>query len=398
MNFYTKLHRSLLSLTCLLFCALPLWSRHIIGGDLSYTYLGETPGGEKQYRFTMHVYRDCLSGGAGFDNPAELAIYRGSWGQSVLYSSFSIITQAIEQLDNLSNCSMAPLNICYEQATYIFERSLPLAPGESYFIVYQRCCLQNTLLNIVNPDERGVTILVELTTEAMALNNSSPTLPAYPVEALCVHEPMTVLQAAVDTEQDQLRYSFGAPFSGGGPILNPPGLYTCDGVLPTPPCAPPYAALNYVEPEYSPQIPMAGDPVIQLDSISGIITGTPNRIGQYMVGLICWEYRDSTLLSTTRRNIVFNVYDPDMTPVEEHGSAGGVFRLQPNPAGDWVSWPAAFEIREVQLFDLLGRRLKTLQGNDLTGLDTQGLKPGYYRLVAMSRDGVFWTCSLLIAR
>jgi len=55
---------------------LPAWAeaRHIIGGDITYVCLGETSPGVMRWRFTMHIYRDCLGGGADFDQPAGFGI------------------------------------------------------------------------------------------------------------------------------------------------------------------------------------------------------------------------------------------------------------------------------------------------------------------------------------
>ena len=45
-------------------------SSHIVGGDIYYDDLGGN-----NYRFTVAVYRDCLSTGAAFDSPLNLAVY-----------------------------------------------------------------------------------------------------------------------------------------------------------------------------------------------------------------------------------------------------------------------------------------------------------------------------------
>ncbi|MCB9332867.1 MAG: hypothetical protein H6574_17485 [Lewinellaceae bacterium] len=128
-------------------------------------------------------------------------------------------------------------------------------PMTAYFIIYQRCCLTQTLSNIINPGEVGSTFMVELTAMAMYENNSSPELPDWPTTALCIHQPVNLSQSATDPDGDKLEYRFAAPYSGGGSALQPPSLYACDGAIPTPPCGPPYAECPFIEPEYSPQAP-----------------------------------------------------------------------------------------------------------------------------------------------
>ena len=142
-------------LLCVLF---PLFANamHIIGGEITYEYLGETAIGVR-YRFTMKIYRDCNGGGAPFDNQAKIAIYRGTYNNNVLVTNFSTTAPVITRLTPIPpECISSIPNVCVEQGVYTFERVLPLT-NQSYFIVYQRCCRNNTINNIVDPGDVGAT-------------------------------------------------------------------------------------------------------------------------------------------------------------------------------------------------------------------------------------------------
>lgn len=379
-----------------LFSPLKTWSRHIVGGELSYRYLSTQISGEKRYAFTLNLYRDCFGGGAAFDDPAQLAIYRGAWDQAVLVSAFEVTVDSIEKLNYGANCMDATFNLCLEKGSYKFERLLQ-PTDDSYFIIYQRCCLTQTLSNIINPGEVGSTFMVELTAMAMYENNSSPELPDWPTTALCIHQPVNLSQSATDPDGDKLEYRFAAPYSGGGSALQPPSLYACDGAIPTPPCGPPYAECPFIEPEYSPQAPLAGDPVVQIDSVTGLITGIPRRIGQYLAAIEYREYRDSFLLSAVRRTIIFNVVDNPI-PTVDRPAAISSFQLRPNPATDWVDWDVSLNLVEIRVVDLLGRQLKKVQGMATAGMHIQDLKAGYYQVLAVDREGKAWVCPLAIVR
>ena len=395
-------HKSLsfaLLLTAAFFCfSFNAWSRHLVGGDMSYTYLGDSPGGDKQFRFTLRLYRDCNGGGAPFDDPARIAIYRGNWSTSTLVSSFTVSTPVVNPLIIASGCAGSPPQLCLEQGTYLFDRTLPVVAGESYFIVYQRCCHTETISNIIEPGNTGSTVMVELSAEAMSANNSSPILPPYPVVALCIHHPMHIVQTVTETDNDLVVYNFVAPYAGGGPILNPPQVSSCEGSLPDPPCAPPYVPVPYVVPQYTPTSPMAGDPLIQINLDSGIITGTPNTLGQFLVGIVFQEFRNGVLLSSTRREITFTVFDENATAWQEANPARAIFQLSPNPARDWISWPAELELSEVQVFDVLGRRVAGLPAQHLTRMDVGALPAGCYRVLGIRRQGGEVSGMLVIAR
>ncbi len=376
--------RFLLAFACLLFCSPALWSRHLVGGNMSYEYLGQTPTGAKTYRFTLNLYRDCLNGGALFDNPAQIAIYRGTWDSSTLVKQLQVAMPQITPLSITTNCVSNTPVLCLEEAVYTFQENLTaLQPGESYFVVYQRCCRALTLSNIVMPDEVGSTILVELTQPAMALNNSSPVFPAYPTVALCVHRPMHLVLTSTDPGNDPIEYRFYAPYTGGGPVSNQPALFECTGLLPTPPCAPPYGSVQYVN-GYTALVPMGGDPVVQIDSLTGVITGTPHTIGQFLVGVWVLEYRNRVLLSSSRREITFTVFDENATGTTEPDPAPGAVVAFPNPAHDQVtlrlSDDSAFRQHRITLTDALGRVI----------IQTTADGPAFVFRRAGQPDGVCW--------
>ena len=103
----------------------------------------------------MTVYRDCSTlDGANFDNPAAVTIYRGDNAPYNLVENISAgIVGGVEFVppDDIP-CLIPPSGICVEKATYIFTRTLPNI-DESYHIVYQRCCRNETITNIYTPGD-----------------------------------------------------------------------------------------------------------------------------------------------------------------------------------------------------------------------------------------------------
>jgi gliding motility-associated-like protein len=201
-------------------------------------------------------------------------------------------------------------DICVEEGIYQFETTLPNV-GESYHISYQRCCRNITINNIVNPQSQGATYTVELLPGTASLCNSSPTFDDFPPTVVCGNSPLRFDHSATDPDGDQLVYEFCAPFQGGGPNTMAAQLNLCFGAAPTPACPPPYSAVPFLPPLYSAQIPMGGRPNVTINPVTGVITGTPDVQGQFVVGVCVSEYRNGVLLSKIFRDFQFNVENCD---------------------------------------------------------------------------------------
>ena len=298
-----------------LFCSFTLimQSRHIIGGEITYECTG--PGilpNTKNYSFVMKVYRDCAGQGAQFDNPAPMGVYSNIGGTYRLVRSFTVDLASQSNVPPDANpCFILPPNVCVQEGRYFFElRDLPVIDG-SYFISWQRCCRNNTISNIVDPQDTGATYTVEITAEAQIVCNSSPTFNEFPPIVICVNEALAFDHSATDVEGDLLVYEFCAPLKGGGPIgtnENPGDPEGCEGIRPNPEnCFPPYDDVNFVGPQYSAGAPLGGSPIVRISQATGLITGMPTVTGQFVVGVCVMEYRNGVLLSVLRRDFQFNV-------------------------------------------------------------------------------------------
>lgn len=310
--------RVLLGIVFLTF-SIPVWSRHIIGGVMTYECVGKGA-----YEFTLRVYRDCnCTNCAELDNVAEIGVYRCSSPddcngqfQTNPYDQVSVPLAEINQVDEPDYPCLIPPNVCGEEGIYRFTLNLPPS-DESYFVSYQRCCRNVTIANILAPEDSGATFMIELTPLAQQLCNSSPAFETYPPMIICNDAPLIYDHSATDPDGDQLVYEFCAPLLGGGPQLDPVLYNTCTGANPIPACPPPYNNVTFRAPTYTATRPMAGDPIISIDPTTGLITGTPEFQGQFVVGVCVSEYRNGLLLSRVFRDFQFNVASCDPTVVAD---------------------------------------------------------------------------------
>jgi gliding motility-associated-like protein len=303
-------------LVFLAFCVGPsqLEAAHLIGGEITYVC-----NGNNSYTFTMKIYRDCAGGGAEFDGagsapfPATVTIYNGNTIFDILSLGGPVITDVEANLSN--PCLIVPPSVCVEEGIYTFTLNLPPS-SQSYHIVYQRCCRNNTISNLIDPGSVGATYYVELTPLAQQTCNSSPTFNNQPPIVICSGEPIDFDFSATDPDGDDLEYVFCAPFTGGGTNTTNPEIPT--GVAPDPDLPPPFLEVPFLFPTYSGANPMGGNPQVTINPNTGLITGVPQFTGQYVVG-VCVIERNSSgqILSILRRDFQFNVANCEPTVVAD---------------------------------------------------------------------------------
>jgi gliding motility-associated-like protein len=294
--------KKLALLTFLIILATPslFWARHIVGGDITYRIVSSTATSNR-YEFTMRIYRDCNTiDGSGFDPNAVITTYRKSQGTRADNLLVPISGPAKRINAPILPCLTPPV-LCVEEGEYRWTRDLPIV-NDTYIVVYQRCCRNNSINNIINPGGTGASYTVEITALAQLVGNNSPTFKVFPPTVICANYPLVLDQSAVDTEGDQLVYRFCEPYSGGST-----GGTGCASTAPNPACWPPNGSVTYRQPDFTFQAPIAGDPIVSIDPNTGRITGTPNRQGQFVVSICVEEYRQGKLLSVLKRDFQFNV-------------------------------------------------------------------------------------------
>ena len=294
--------RHLYPFALLLFLPFSGFAKHIIGGVINYECLG---GGN--YRFTMKMYRDCSDPtGAFFDQNAPFSIYKGS--SQIPLTTLFVSPNVITDIDADNNpCVEVPPSVCVQEGIYTFEYLFADWPSsQSYTISYQRCCRNASVTNIQTPGDVGATFTIELTPASQAVCNNSPVYNTFPPVAICVNEPLIYDHSAFDQEGDQLVYELCSPLLGAG---QGGGGNGCNSIQPNPACPPPYQPANFINPPYSPLNPMGGNPQVTINPVTGLLTGTPNIQGQFVVAICVSEYRNGQLLSVARRDFQFNVLE-----------------------------------------------------------------------------------------
>lgn len=279
---------------------------HIVGGEIFYDFLGGT-----SYRITLKLYRDCGSGNAQYDNPATIFIFDNS-GNYIDSVQIPFPGSVVLPVTINNPCFTPPANVCVEEAIYVSIVNLPPIAG-GYNITYQRCCRNGTILNIVNPGNVGSTYMAHIPDPATGLNNSSPRYINFPPIFLCLGVPLNFDHAATDPDGDSLYYELCDPFLGldaNCPILGAQAGTGCPAIG----SPPPYPAVPWFG-AFNAAYPLSSSPALAINPLTGFMTGTPNILGQWVVGVCVTEYRNGILLDINKRDFQFNVVDCPNLPV-----------------------------------------------------------------------------------
>lgn len=275
---------------------------HIVGGELNYRHIPNT----NNYEISLTVYRDCYNGIPQLDNPAYLFVYDAF---NNLYTYISMNVDSIDTIPPTINspCFIPPTDICYEVGWYHDIITLPPSTA-GYQLAYQRCCRNNTILNIIRPDATGATFYAFIPGTSTFSQNSNPKFTNWPPPFACHGIPFVFDHSAIDIDStfingawvhDSIVYEICEPFTGADTLSPQP----TPGNLPVPP---PYVPVVW-KPPFSLADAINSTPPFNIDPQTGLIDCTPNLLGQFVVAVCAKEFRNGIFLSATRRDFQLNV-------------------------------------------------------------------------------------------
>ena len=279
---------------------------HIVGGEIYYDNLGGN-----NYKITLKIYLDCFLGQAPLDNPAFVTIYDAN-NNVIQTINIPLISQSNVPPSINNPCIQTPNTVCVEEGIYEATVNLPPRTG-GYYIVYQRCCRNNSILNIINPGSTGSTYWEHIPGPEVVAVNNCPRFNKFPPIFICNGLQIKFDHAATDPDGDVLVYSLCSPYQGLDgccPSVQNPAI-TPNCAAPPPSCPnvntpPPYTGVNFLSP-YTGSYPMSSNPALNINSTTGFLNGVPDINGQWVVGVCVQEWRGSTLIGTHYRDFQFNV-------------------------------------------------------------------------------------------
>jgi len=272
---------------------------HIAGGDITYKYLGNN-----NYEITVRIYFDCFNGSASaISSDMSISVGFFDMNNNQIASTF-ISGVGPDTITNVNYpCIIPPSNFCIMKYVYVTTVNIPAPPG-GFKAVFQRCCRNNVILNIVDPGNTGATFFTDVADISVVTTNSSPIFNYDPPVYLCLNKPVAHNFSATDPDGDSLLYELFTPFDGASAAVPQP----------QPPNQPPYFPINWSG-GYNVNNMLGTNPPMTIDPQSGILTVTPTTLGVFVVGVVVKEYRGGIYIGETKRDYQFNVINCQFSAV-----------------------------------------------------------------------------------
>jgi len=274
------------------------FATHIVGGELEFVHIrGDV------YRVGVVTYFDAVNGNPGaIDDTALVGIFSKRTNQQVLLLDIALSSDDPVQYTN-PNCTIGELLVrrIYYAQEITLNRSL-FNEQEGYYMIWERCCRNNTISNIIAPEAAGLTMYLEfpplVDRNGRPFINSAPQIFPPLSDYVCVNQPFFFDFSGSDPDGDELRYRLTVPINGFSSVAEP---------RPPNPSPAPYPTVEFV-PGINLNNTVPGSVPLRIDQ-NGIISLTASRTGLYVFAIAVDEYRNGVKIGEVRRDYQLLVLD-----------------------------------------------------------------------------------------
>lgn len=304
----------------------PVHATHIVGGELSLQEVKNDP--RYSHRLRLNLYFDAVRGSRNaIDNSVVIDFFRKS--DFVLTTRIAMPLVRIEEVAyDYPICSRTSglYTELYVYETLVSLNPLLLNDPKGYLLVWERCCRNNAINNIVGPGNAGMAFYAEippLTLNGAAFSNNTPEFAQIRGDYICKGIPFSFDFSAKDADGDSLSYRIVTPLNGNAtPTLTGTGG---GGVGARP---------NTRFPNYYPEIiwssgfdaqnSIPGNPALRIHPRTGVLTVRASDLGLFVFSVEVTEFRNGQKIGLVRRDFQLQVIDcvPNEAPVVRLREAG----------------------------------------------------------------------------
>ncbi|MBS1583206.1 MAG: gliding motility-associated C-terminal domain-containing protein [Bacteroidetes bacterium] len=281
----TLFRKSLIVASALLLWQADARATHAMGGDLSYSCLGNG-----RYLVTLSFYRDCngVAAPTNCNNGLEFRVQSSQCGANFTQCfgnnpTVQVITPICPS--EADRCNSASGTYGVEKYTYtkVIDLSAYAAcGGTDWNISWSLCCRNNAITSLNNPGDQDLYLSARLNNTA-GLCNSSPVFTNPPTPFYCLGQSISYNPGATDANGDSLAYALIAARGANGVNLNYSNNYSAT----------------------QPIRNTGGANAVTLDPITGTMTVTPSVQQVAVVTYRVREYRNGVLVGEVTRDIQF---------------------------------------------------------------------------------------------
>jgi len=264
---------------------------HIVGGELDLQYLrGNT------YQLTLNLYFDARYGDPGaLDTELTAAIFDKATDQRMASLTLPLVSNTFLNYTQ-PVCAINDL----QTRALVYRNTIELPPGiyagtKGYYVAVERCCRNRAIDNIVAPVAAGQAFYLEfpaVVRDGQPFRDSTPRVFPPVADYACLGELFTYDFGGQDPDGDSLAYELITPLNGhADPVNSKPPV----------PFPAPYADISW-NPGLSTLLQIPGLPPLAVNARTGRLTVRPDRLGLFVFGVRCTEYRQKVRLGETRRD------------------------------------------------------------------------------------------------
>ncbi|GAA5222215.1 T9SS type B sorting domain-containing protein [Membranihabitans marinus] len=268
------------------------------GGELNYTYIKNGV-----FEFTLILERDCgrfspnpeftdvVSIGV-FDMENQLISECGENGRIPL-----TLSQKYYKTNNLDAACIDVEEVeCREVAVYKGRTTIPLS-SKGHQFVYSSCCRADNIENILDPSNKGFTLISTMTLNGYLWLSSLPSFNKLSPLYSCIDEEETYDPGII--AKDDYRYSFTlcTPYDGkaaANEFIRPGN--------------PPYDFVDFAS-GYNSSMPLGENGYVKVDENTGVITYKNDAVGSYTVAVCVTQYKGGKLMGSAIKEIQLNFTD-----------------------------------------------------------------------------------------
>ena len=293
--------KKLLFLSVLFFlCAIVSRASHIVGGEIEMIYLRPSA-----YKLNVNLYFDATNGRPQAED-LSITIYIFRKSDNGLMAQFRMPQVAKNFISytnpNCSNSTLGLRTYLIQYSTDVLLNASSFNDPQGYYVVWERCCRNSVISNLVNPGSTGSAFYLEIppmVVDGQSFINSSPSFQPLKSDYICIRKPFVFDFSGKDTDGDSLAYSLVTPLAG---------FASTGAALPISVGSSNYPLVNLL-PGYSNQNLIPGTVPLSINPLTGRLFVVADRLGLYVFCVQVDEFRKGKRIGRVRRDFQFEVVD-----------------------------------------------------------------------------------------